>query len=87
MVFKKVVNSTNFIQKLQQSTEKNSQVPRQLVRSAVIYVLSISVCSALWDVGSYQTLMNCISCLFLQLMLGVIRHWSTWLTTVGVAFT
>ena len=37
-----------------------SQVPRQLVRSAVIYVLSISVCSALWDVGSYQTLMNCI---------------------------
>ena len=25
-----------------------------------LYVLSISVCSALWDVGSYQTLMNCI---------------------------
>ena len=37
---------------------ERSQVPRQPVRSTFIYVLSISACSALWDVGSYQTLMN-----------------------------
>ena len=62
-----------------------SQVPRQLVRSAFLcwaymYFELSSVCSGLWDVGNYPTLVNlayyCGSCLHLSLVCNFHVHTS-----------